>query len=588
MEDQTFYSHHGFDPFGIFRAFTANVQGKPTQGGSTITQQLVKNTVLSNERTLRRKIRELFVAIAVDYEFSKEEILEMYFNQVSYGGTSYGAQEAAERYFGKSAAELDLAEASLLAGLPAAPTAYSPFGQDPELAKRRQAQVLQRMVEDGYITQQAADAALEQELAFRTDSIDIRAPHFVMYVRQLLAQEYGEEAVTRGGLEVRTTLDPDTQQLATQAVREEVERLERLRVSNGAALVTNPTTGEVLAMVGSVDYFDFDNDGQVNATLRERQPGSSIKPVTYAAAFSEGFSPASIVDDSPVVYTIPGSQPYRPRNYDGTFRGPVSLRSALANSYNIPAVKILDSIGVPRLIEQGQDMGITTWNEPDRYGLALTLGAAEVRMLDMMQVYGTFANQGYTLPVNPILEITDYTGSTIYENECALGNTNCPGEKTLDPRVAAQITSVLKDNRARTPAFGSRSVLYIPDQEVAVKTGTSNDIRDNWTFGYTSDRVVGTWVGNFDNEPMSAVASGITGASPVWNEIMRSQLSAEQPHRFEQPAGMVEVAVCAPTGTLACSGCPVVRTEIFRQGNEPMRACNPAWFEKSEEEKTTE
>ena len=344
LEDKNFYNHVGFDPIAIMRAVVANAQGKPMQGGSTITQQLVKNTLLTPEKTIRRKVRELIVAIAVDAHFTKQEILEMYFNQVSYGGATYGAQEAAERYFGTSASDISLAQASLLAGLPAAPSVYSPFGQYPQLAKDRQQQVLQRMVAEEFITQAEADAALSEDLAFRTDSIDIVAPHFVMYVRELLANQYGEDRVARGGLEVRTTIDLDIQAQASQAVREEVASLKNLNVTNGAALVTNPSTGEILAMVGSMDYFNFEKEGQVNATLRERQPGSSIKPVTYALAFENGFTPATTIEDAPVEYISPGSRPYRPRNYDGTFHGNVtpphcpskllqhSRREALASS----------------------------------------------------------------------------------------------------------------------------------------------------------------------------------------------------------------------------------------------------------------
>lgn len=578
IEDQNYWHHFGFDVKGIIRAVIANFEGKKVQGGSTITQQLVKNTLLNSEQSLQRKIRELLVAVTIEGNFSKTEILEMYFNEIPYGGSTYGAEEAAQRFFGKHARELTLAESAFLAGLPAAPTAYSPFGPTPELAYARQAEVLRRMVEDKYITEEEAAAARHQVLQFRTDSIDIKAPHFVMYVRQLLSEQYGDQLLTQGGLEVTTTLDLRIQTLAEESVRKELSKLQRLRVGNGAALVTNPKTGEILAMVGSKDYFDFDRDGQVNVTLRPRQPGSSIKPLTYALAFERGDSPATTIDDSPISYHIPGSPPYAPKNYDGKFHGKVSLREALASSYNIPAVKLLAKLGINNVIDKAEQMGITTWTDRQRYGLSLTLGGGEVLMTDMAKLYGTFANQGKTVDINPLLQVATYNGTILYRNTCALDLGSCPGQQTLDPKVALQITNILSDNVARSPAFGPRSVLYIPGQEVAVKTGTTNNLKDNWTDGYTSDYVVITWVGNNDGSSMSYVASGITGASPIWNSIMSGLLDSENPHHFTIPAGLVKVKVCAATGTLPCTGCPAVREELFVAGSEPKNACNPSWF----------
>lgn len=579
IEDQDFYRHHGFSLRGITRAFIANSRGEPVQGGSTITQQLVKNTLLTPERSLRRKIREVLLAVIVDGSFTKDQILEMYFNEIPYGGAVYGIEEASQRYFGKSAKDLSLAEGAFLAGLPAAPTAYSPFGSTPELAFARQREVLRRMVEDEFITQAEADEAASTQLVFQPDRTDIIAPHFVMYVRRLLAEQYGDDILTQGGLNVRTTLDLDVQEIAQQAVTDEVDSLQRLRVSNGAALVTNPKTGEILAMVGSRDYFDFENDGQVNVVLRPRQPGSSIKPLTYATAMERGLiTPSSIIDDSPVRYDIPGSPPYAPKNYDGKFRGRVTVRESLASSYNVPAVKTLAMVGVDTVINKGEDLGISTWTDRDRFGLSLTLGGGEVLMLDMAQLYSAFANYGYDVAPNPILEVTNYRGETLYQNTCALVEDNCFQDRDLDPRIAFQITDILQDNRARTPAFGPQSVLNIPGQEVAVKTGTTNSLRDNWTIGFTSDTLVATWVGNNDNTPMSYVASGITGASPIWNNIIRSLLSEDHPHTFPEPEGLKQVKICKTTGTLTCQGCPWVEDEWFIPGTEPTRACNPAQF----------
>ncbi len=578
IEDRNFYSHKGFSVRGIVRALKSNAQGEQVQGGSTITQQLVKNTLLSSERTFKRKVREVLLAFLLEGTYTKDEILEMYFNEVPYGGSTYGIEEAAHRYFGKSTPQLTLAEAAFLAGLPAAPTVYSPFGSTPEYAYVRQREVLRRMVEDKHITEEEADKAKAEVLQFREDTTDIKAPHFVMYVRSLLAQQYGEERVSQGGLEVRTTLDLDVHNQTQEIVTKEIDSLQRLRITNGAALVTNPQTGEILAMVGSKNYFDFTNDGQVNVTLRPRQPGSSIKPLTYAIALEKGSNPSSIIDDAPVTFNIPGSPPYSPKNYDGKFHGKVTLRESLGSSYNIPAVKTLASIGISTMIDKGEEMGVTTWGDRKRFGLSLTLGGGEVLMIDLAQIYGTFANEGETVALNPILEVKDSRGEVLYQNSCALEGKLCPSKRTLSSKVAYQITDILSDNRARTPAFGPRSVLVIPGQQVAVKTGTTNNLKDNWTVGYTSDRVVAVWVGNNDGRPMSYVASGVTGASPIWSKIMRTQLSEKAPHQFSTPEGLIKVKVCAQTGTLPCRGCPYIREELFEPGKEPKKACNPAQF----------
>jgi 1A family penicillin-binding protein len=578
IEDRDFYHHNGISVKGIVRALRENARGSRIQGGSTITQQLVKNTLLTSEKTYKRKIREVILAVLVEQTFSKEEILEMYLNEVAYGGSTYGIEEAAQRYFGKSAAELNLTESSFLAGLPQSPSLYSPFGSSPERAYARQREVLRRMVEDGYITQEAADQARQTQLAFRSDTTDIKAPHFVMYVREMLAEQYGEELVSQGGLEVVTSLDLDFHNEVQTLVSKEMETLARLRIANGAALVTNPITGEVISMVGSKNYFDFKNDGQVNVTIRPRQPGSSIKPLTYALAFENGQSPYTTIADEPVTFAIVGSAPYAPKNYDGKFHGNVTLREALGSSYNIPAVKLLAQVGISTLIDKGEQMGITTWKDRKRFGLSLTLGGGEVLMTELAQVFGTFANKGVTTKLNPILEIKNSKGEVIYKNRCVSEGKDCPSTRTVSAKTATQITDVLTDNTARTPAFGARSVLNIPGQQVAVKTGTTNNLRDNWTFGYTKDRVVAVWVGNNDNTPMSYVASGVTGASPIWNKIIRLTLDDKKPHSFSTPEGMVRVKICVPTKTLACRGCPVVRDELFDVGTEPTTACSPSQF----------
>ena len=568
IEDKDFYTHHGFSLRGITRAAIANFQGGISQGGSTITQQLVKQRLLSSERTWTRKVKEVILSVLVEGTYSKEEILSMYLNQVPYGGSTYGIEEASQRYFGKSSNDLSLAESALLAGLPQSPTVYSPFGQNPERAEIRQAEVLRRMVEDQYITDAQAQEALSENLAFRKDQIDILAPHFVMYVREILAEKYGEESLLTEGLEIKTTLDLNLQNNVQDVVTKEVALHKNYRISNGAALVTNPKTGEVLAMVGSTNYFDFEHGGQVNVTIRERQPGSSIKPVTYALALEKGSTVTSLIQDKPVTYSIAGSPPYSPKNYDGKYHGNVPLKEALASSYNIPAVKLLDTVGVSAMISKAEAMGITTWKDRKRFGLSLTLGGGEVRMVDMAAVYSSFANQGVSTPLNPILEITNYKGDVLYRNECALSARDCGGKKVLDPRVAFLISNILSDNTARTPAFGALSELFIPGQEVAVKTGTTNRMIDNWAIGYTSDRLTAVWVGNNDSTPMSQVASGVTGASPIWNKIMRLQLDDESPHKFAVPSGIVKAPTCVRTGSQTRAS-----EEYYIVGTEPKSTC---------------
>jgi len=589
IEDSDFYQHAGFSLRGITRAFKRNIFEQRLQGGSTITQQLVKNALLTSEKTLARKVKELILALAVENYFTKNEILTMYFNEVGYGGPAYGVEEASQTYFGKSAKSLNLAEAALLAGLPASPTIYSPFGARPELAVARQHEVLRRMVEEQYITVEEAEQAKSFELNFASPTIDILAPHFVMYVKDLLVSQYGEQAVNQGGLEVVTSLDLNVQKMAEAAVQGELERLKLLKVNNASVVVTHPQSGEVLAMVGSANYFDTQHDGQVNVSLRPRQPGSSIKPLTYALAFESGLTPATLIEDSPVIYRVPGSPPYAPKNYDGNYHGRVTLRLALASSYNIPAVKLLSQIGVSKMVARGNDLGITTWDNPQRFGLSLTLGGGEVRLVDMAVLYGTFANAGMKVDLHPIISVTDYahrfedhlscapysstfTGTNV---QAAANTSECTGEQVIKPEIAFLISDILSDNDARTPAFGRHSVLNLEPFDVAVKTGTTNSLRDNWTIGYTPEYVVGVWVGNNDNTPMSYVASGITGASPIFSTIMKGLLSDQEAKpNFIPPDNIIAVSVCATTGTLSCQNCPQTRTEFFIKGTEPKNPCN--------------
>jgi 1A family penicillin-binding protein len=556
-EDAEFYSHPGFSVRGIVRAFFQDIQTGSLQGGSTITQQLVKNVLLSPEKTITRKIKEVVLSIEVETTYTKDQILEMYLNQISYGGTAYGIEAASEQYFGKSVEKISLAEAAFLVGLTKSPTSYSPYGQNPEAGFNRQREILHLMTVNKFITQEQETSAVKEELVFLPQGTEIKAPHFVMYIRQILVDKYGEEMVEKGGLEVVTSLDMSIQETAERIVKAEVDSLKRLNVGNGDALVLNPQTGEILSMVGSANYFDTNNDGQVNVTLRLRQPGSSIKVVNYAYALSHGYTPASIINDSPITYVTPGSAPYSPVNYDGQFVGNVSLRSALAQSRNIPAVKILASYGVSNMVTQGKSMGITSWDDPSKFGLSLTLGGGAVTALDLSKVYSVLANYGKLPDIMPILQIKDYKGKVLEKNS---PNT----KQVLDSKVAFTITDILKDNNARAPEFGLNSALVVKNHpEVAVKTGTSNSLRDNWTAGYNQNYLVVTWVGNNDNSPMSRVASGITGASPIWNKIM-STLLADQPSvDWKAPDGVVKIN---------CLG----KGEWFLDGSVPENYCKPS------------
>ncbi len=596
VEDKKFWSHPGFSIEGIIRALTKNIKASETaQGGSTITQQLVKNTLLSNEKTYIRKIKEVILAIQVELIYTKEEILQMYFNEIPYGGTAYGIEEASETYFGKSVNELNIAEAAMLAGLPSAPTKYSPFGANPEFAVYRQKYTLKRMLEEGYITPNQYQQENERKIYLKSPVSEIKAPHFVMFVKDILVNKYGNRMVEEGGLEVLTSLDPDIQQIAQKAVTEEINKLIPMQVTNGAVLVTNPKNGEILAMVGSRDYFDTENDGNVNITIQQRQPGSSIKPITYALALKSGLTPNSIIQDQPVIYPDGPGIWYQPGNYDGKFHGPVTLKTALASSFNIPAVKLVDKFGVNNMINLAEKMGITTWKDRSRFGLSITLGGGEVKMIDMAVVYGVFANNGIRVDLNPILKVSDAKGKILNDYTCNStfsisrvsaftdNSHDCNYKQVLDPVVAYQISTMLSDDYARSPAFGFNSLLNIPNNQVAVKTGTTNDKRDNWAIGYTKNAVVTVWVGNNDNSPMSAVASGITGATPIWRNTMDGILNKnKQTEVFTPPSNMIPVQICATNGLLPCASCPQIKTEYFIPGTEPKLHCLDKQPEKGE------
>jgi len=552
IEDKDFYKHPGFSLTGIIRAARETILNKQMQGGSTITQQLIKSALLSPEITITRKVKEIILAFWTERIYSKNQILEMYLNQVPYGGTAWGIEAAAQTYFGIPVSRLNLAQIAILAGLPAAPTEYSPFGTHPEKAFERQKEVLRRMSEDRYITPQQEQEALATPIQFVTPHVPILAPHFVMYVKDLLEEQYGPRLVEQGGLRITTSLDSAMQEKAETIVRSQIDSLAGLRVGNGAALVTNPKSGEILAMVGSYDYFDVARDGNVNVTTSLRQPGSSIKVVNYAAALEDGFTAATVLDDSPVVYQIPGSPPYAPVNYDGKFHGLVPLRYALGNSYNVPAVKTLAKIGVATMVEKGQAMGIKSWTDPSRFGLSLTLGGGDVTMLDMARVFGTLADGGQEMKLQPILDVTDYTGRVLEKY------TPGPGGAAVKPEVAWIISNILSDNTARLAAFGPNSSLVIPGKTVSVKTGTTDSKRDNWTIGYTPSLLTAVWVGNNNNSPMDPVlTSGITGAAPIWHDIMTEFLKDRPDEVPAKPDGVTSLP------------CYFNRPEYFIKGTEP-------------------
>lgn len=546
IEDRNFYSHGAVDFQGILRAILVNLQNERVEGGSTLTQQLVKSSLLTPERTIQRKAKEIILSFIVEAIYPKNKILEMYLNQVAYGGTAYGVDAASQVYFNKPVSDLTLAESAFLAGLPQAPSRYAPFGSHPEEGKERQKRVLEAMFEEGYITKEQMEIALNEKLEFSAIRDEIKAPHFVFYVRDFLSEKYGDEMIEKGGLSITTTLDLKTQKLVEDAIATEGATLRESNWYNAAAVVTHPMTGEILAMAGSRDYFDSEHDGNVNVAISRRQPGSSIKPINFATGLINEYTAATPFVDKRTCFPNPGQASYCPRNYDGSFHGVVQMREALANSYNIPAVKMLKLNTVESMIETAEKMGITTFTDAQRYGLSLTLGGGEVTMLQMTEAFGVFANSGYRVPVQPILKIERANGEVVEEYNPPTSILS--GKKAIPEGVAFIISHILQDNAARTPAFGANSPLKIPDYPVSVKTGTTNDYRDNWTIGYTPSFVASVWVGNNDNTPLKGVTSGITGAAPIWHDIMAGLLEGTEPEELKQPESVVGATVCSDSG----------------------------------------
>lgn len=573
VEDKDFYKHQGLSMTGIMRGMLMCVVLRRCQGGSTLTQQLVKNVLLSQERTLPRKMKEAVLATQIERKYSKNDILLMYLNEAPYGGTAVGVKTAAEHYFDKDVKDLSLVQSVVLAGLPQSPSYYSPFTGEEGAFKGRAQDVLRRMREDGYITPAQEGEAKKQleTITFASGDAGLRAPHFVAYIKELLIDRLGEKTVNAGGLTVTTTLDWKLQEAAQLAVKEEVEKAKKLKVSNGAAIVIDPQSGEILSMIGSKDYAATDSSGlKFNVVTQGlRQPGSTLKPMIYAAALTRGYTASSMLMDVETKYPSgdPAKPEYNPKNYDGKYRGPTQLRYALANSINTVAVKVAALDGVKDVLKLGYAMGLKTWEPTDanlkRVGLSLPLGGAEVTMLDMATAYGVFATQGKRMDSVAILKVTDASGKTLYEYKPAAARDE------LEPDVAFIISSILSDNDARKEVFGLKSYLYIAGKTVAAKTGTTDDKRDNWTAGYTKSRVVVTWVGNNDNTPMSpTLASGVTGAAPIWNRIMREAIKNIPDESFDRPEGVIEMDIDAFGGGLPFENQPT-RKEFFIKGTEP-------------------
>ncbi len=602
-EDSRFYQHPGVDPIAILRATWQNMRagGEIVSGASTLTQQLARTLLLEPheryDQSLRRKLREAWIALRLEFRYTKDELLALYLNQTYYGNFAFGLEAAAQIFFAKPAAQLSRAECALLAGLIQYPSGYNPL-QDPAVAKERQLTVLRLMHDAGYLTENERATIAAEPLRYRSQLFAIQAPHFVIYVQDLLARRFGSERFSdqlrQGGLRIVTTLDLDLQRQAEAAVRHRLDLLNcrkpglcdnhtdrNRRVDNAAAVILDSTTGEILAMVGSPNYFDSNIQGNVNAALVLRQPGSAIKPLTYAAALDPTWSganhfpqltPASIIADLPATFYVSdeqgGNVPYTPINYDRAFHGPVSVRAALANSYNIPAVKVLAQIGVPTLQSLAAQAGISTFTH--KYGLALTLGGGEVKLLELTAAFGIF-QQGQRLDPQAILRIDDLDANTLDWVYRPAATRSTSTRQVIEPATAYLITDILSDNIARIPAFGEGSVLQLPFP-AAVKTGTTTDWRDNWTIGYTTERVVGVWVGNADNTPMFGV-SGIDGAGPIWHDLMLAAHTTRPPP-FRAPATITEATICAPSGLLPTPTCPRTRSERFIVGSVPTEPDN--------------
>lgn len=534
LEDQNFYNHYGVDIKSVLRAvFKDVIKFGAAQGGSTITQQLIKNSMLSSERTLVRKAKEVILSVELEQKFSKDEILGMYLNEIPYGSNAYGIEAAAQTFFGKNAKELTLAQSALLASLPQAPTYFSPYGSHPEDLKARQEYALKQMAKFGYITEDQANEAKNEDVLSSINPFreNINAPHFVMFIKEYLESKYGEQTIEQGGLKVITTLDWDKQTAAQQSVRDGAAKNVARKASNAALVAMDPKTGQILAMVGSKDYFDQSIDGQVNVAIRDRQPGSSFKPYVYLTAFEKGFTPETQLWDVDTNFSTDNGQTYDPKNYDGENHGLLQMKNTLAMSLNVPAVKTLYLAGVKNSIETAKKMGITSLNNPDRYGLSLVLGGGEVTLLDHTNAFSTLATGGIHHNQVSVLKVEDNHGDILEQYTPGQGN------RVVDEKYVAMIDYIISTNDLRAPVFGDNNPLKFTDRPVAAKTGTTNEWRDGWTMGYTPSLAVGVWAGNNDNSPMAQGADGIFVAAPIFRSFMDQSLknsSAEQFPKYEK------------------------------------------------------
>ncbi|NTW22987.1 PBP1A family penicillin-binding protein [Candidatus Falkowbacteria bacterium] len=566
IEDKNFYQHHGFDPIAIVRAAIANYTHKQIkQGASTLTQQLARTILLNRDPSYVRKIKELVLAIKIEYRFDKDEILELYLNNIPYGSTAYGVEAASRLYFGKSAANLTIKEAAYIAALPKAPTIYSPYGPNVDQLHERANMVVEKMREQNYISEKESREALSSpNPSFNNISDPIKAPHFAFYVLDILAREYGEEKVRYGGLKVYTTLDLDKQQLAERIVADRAKINEKKHHATNAALVAlDPANGDVLAMVGSRDYFKT-KDGNVNVTLRPRQPGSSFKPYVYAAALERNFSPSTVIVDAPTNFAAYNNGvSYVPRNYSGRNYGRVTVRQALSGSLNVPAVKVLVAIGIKTAIDTAEKLGLSTLKDRKRFGPALVLGGAEVKLLEHTAGLGSFGNQGVYQAPSPILKIEEPSGRIIFKKKPP------KGKQAVNPQAAYLISNILSDNEARKFIFGARNKLAIPGRQVAVKTGTTQDYRDAWTVGFTPDLAVGVWVGNNDNSPMGQKADGSVVAAPIWREFISQVLSVRPKKDFKRPKEIAEFRADRNTGRPLPKEARIGKLELFASYNIP-------------------
>ena len=579
IEDKDFYNHGAFSLWAMFRTAVTNVLFQRRAGGSTLTQQFVKNALLTSEKTYTRKIKELILAYRIEKKFSKDEILQMYLNEIPYGSNAYGVEAASERYFGKSISQVNLAEAAILAALPQAPTRYSPYGPNKDTLIARQRYILDLMVEQGYISKDEAAEAKDFPLQFKPlqENGNIIAPHFVMEIKDQLADKYGEKMLEQGGLKIYSTLDLEKQKIAEEVVTTQADKNVKNFGANNAALFSiDAKTGDILAMVGSRDYFNDDIDGQVNLTLRPRQPGSSFKPIVYATAFIKGYTPRTVLFDVVTNFSLDPDKPYEPHNYNGKEYGPVTMKKALAGSLNIPAVKTLYLAGIDDVLAMAKNLGYTTLNDKSRFGLSLVLGGGEVKLAEHVAAYSAFARDGEMVKPRYILKIEDKDGKVLEE-------TQPEHVKVLEPQIAREINDILSDNNERTYIFGAKNHLTLNDRPAAVKTGTTNDYKDAWTIGYTPSIITGVWVGNNDNKSMSKGADGSVVAAPIWQNYMNRILTGSPVETFKKPEventgkpvldGVIPtttvVKVDKVSGLLATSSTPpdMIREDRYWQGH---------------------